>query len=145
MKLLYSTNLLILLQNYEQSDTFQKTVNNLILLTEIRKNYRSPSGMFFKSKKGLPQNETHFAAALSNIFYYEVSNKAMLAVATPHGAQASHVRPYEQLASSTNWNPTLFFYFPWQERRTQNCPLLCSLLLANLAALTVFDLSLIHI
>lgn len=42
----------------------------------------------------------------------EVSNKAMLAVATPHGAQASHVRPYEQLASSTNWNPTLFFYFP---------------------------------
>ena len=25
----------------------------------------------------------------------EVSNKAMLAVATPHGAQASHVRPYE--------------------------------------------------
>lgn len=32
--------------------------------------------MFFKSKKGLPQNETHFAAALSNIFYYEVSNKA---------------------------------------------------------------------
>jgi hypothetical protein len=76
LKLLYSTNLLILLQNYEQSDTFQKTVNNLILLTEIRKNYRSPSGMFFKSKKGLPQNETHFAAALSNIFYYEVSNKA---------------------------------------------------------------------
>lgn len=70
----------------------------------------------------------------------EVSNKAMLAVATPHGAQASHVRPYEQLASSTNWNPTLFFYFPWQERRTQNCPLLCSLLLANLAALTVFDI-----
>ena len=52
----------------------------------------------------------------------EVSNKATLAVATPHGAQAIHVRPYEQLASSTNWNPTLFFYFPWQERRTQNCP-----------------------
>jgi hypothetical protein len=61
----------ILLQNYEQSNIFQKTVNSLILLTEIRKNYRSPSGMFFKSKNGLPQNETHFAAAHSNIFYYE--------------------------------------------------------------------------
>ena len=35
----------------------------------------------------------------------EVSNKAMLAVATPHGAQASHVRPYEQLASSTIGTP----------------------------------------
>lgn len=53
----------------------------------------------------------------------EVSNKAMLAVATPHGAQASHVRPYEQLASSTNWNPTLFSISPGKngERKTAPC------------------------
>ena len=57
----------------------------------------------------------------------EVSNKAMLAVATPHGAQASHVRPYEQLASSTIGTPH-YFLFPLA--RTANAKLPPALLIA---------------